>query len=858
MPKLVVLGDAKSGSEYMLDGEKFTMGRRKSSDIPVADAKSSRDHAEIIKQGSIYYLRDLGSRNGTFVNGTRVSSDTELSFGDEICIGDCKYQFQGDNAGKPIDFEISGYSIEKSIGEGGMGVVYKARQVSMDRVVALKVLSEKFSSNTEFIDRFIREARSAGRLNHPNVIHVHDVSKTAGRYFFSMEFIDGPTIKKLLKDKGVLPPKQSLEIVTQAARALEFAHENGIVHRDVKPDNIMLTSEGVVKLGDLGIAKSFDDGGREEDAQRNRVFGTPHYMSPEQALGKAIDRRADVYSLGATFYHMLTGKTPFSGKSVPDILKAHVQDSLEPIQHLNDKVPEQICFVVERMMAKTPDKRYENMTRLLEDLEKAIDADDAEIKRIPPGESSIMQALPKKLVDDGDTDTKTGDYRLQRRRRHIGNLLVMLILLVLAVGALLATYFVVKHLQEKPDKIDNLENNNGGSVVLTPSARMLSTAKAFFAQARYDEARTVARQIVNEHAGCPEVPAANKIIKDVVAIEENELKAEMGLVEARIRKFTRENSQDLNGIMKLWNEVLANKRFAGTTFAADAKKRVDILTRQINRLNTVKRRAEYKIASDKSEAFLRAHDYTEASKVLLSFAGFNAGTEECTAAESRAKEIEAFAAKRIKDAETNVENFYKSAKFASAIKELEDLQAQVKSSKWLAAIPAKIQALKDRIKADYQKDSKAVFEHAKAGKMDGALKLVDNLEGRFRDSSFGESATRLKTDLESLPKLRAQVVAAIKRAGPKRITFEMDAALLGGVVWSVSAADEKGITISGKKLGQLLEMPLRWPALSPKDTYNTYILYLSKPSKACHGQIAFFCRIKGLKKEADFHSKKAE
>ncbi|MHC4917281.1 MAG: protein kinase domain-containing protein, partial [Planctomycetota bacterium] len=454
MPKIIVRQGRTSGQEYDLEGEKFTMGRRKASDIPVADPKSSRNHAEIFKQGNHFYVRDLASRNGTFLNGERLAGDTQLSFGDKVSIGDTVMEFVGDSDGKPIDFEIPGYQIQERIGEGGMGVVYKARQVSMDRTVALKVLSEKYSSNSEFIDRFIREARSAGRLNHPNVIHVHDVSKAGGRYFFSMEFIDGPTVKNLLKEKGRLPYRQSLEIITQAAKALEFAHENGIIHRDIKPDNIMLTSEGIVKIADLGIAKSFEEGSiSPEGVGQRKVLGTPHYMAPEQALGKAIDRRADVYSLGASFYHMLTGKTPFKGSTITELLKAHVHEKLEPIQVLNRDVPEPVCFVVERMMAKSPEKRYDSMTRLLEDLAKA-GQDQGDIERLAPEESSIM---PPAQAAAARAKAQAEAPRARAKAYNpTTNLIVMGAAILLVLGVLIGSYLLVQYVKRnREDRQDD-------------------------------------------------------------------------------------------------------------------------------------------------------------------------------------------------------------------------------------------------------------------------------------------------------------------------------------------------------------------------------------------------------------------
>src|SRR6185436_7641181 len=221
---------------------------------------------------------------------------------------------------------------------------------------------------------------------------VHDISRANGRHYFSMEFIDGPSVKETLKLEKKLDVNRALDIALQAAKALEFAHENKIVHRDVKPDNIMLTREGIVKIADLGIAKTFEEGAPSAKEAR-RVMGTPHYMAPEQALGKTIDHRVDIYSLGATFYHMVTGTTPFAGSTAHEILKAHIQQSLPPIQDLNPKVPDPVCFIIERMMAKLPEKRYPDMSKVIADIERVQRGVIAGIDRIEAGESTIMRAV---------------------------------------------------------------------------------------------------------------------------------------------------------------------------------------------------------------------------------------------------------------------------------------------------------------------------------------------------------------------------------------------------------------------------------------------------------------------------------
>ncbi len=856
MPKVIVRQGRNADAEYKLEGEKFTMGRRKASDIPVADPKSSRNHAEIFKQGEHYYVRDLASRNGTFLNGERLAGDTQLSFGDKVSIGDTVMEFLGDSAGKPIDFEIPGYQIQERVGEGGMGVVYRARQVSMDRVVALKVLSEKYSANSEFIDRFIREARAAGRLNHPNVIHVHDVSKAGGRYFFSMEFIDGPSVKQLLKEKARLPVRQSLEILTQAAKALEFAHENGIIHRDIKPDNIMLTGEGIVKIADLGIAKSFEEGSLSPDGPGQRkVLGTPHYMAPEQALNKAIDRRADLYSLGATFYHMLTGKTPFTGSTIAELLKAHVHEKLEPIQMLNPEVPEPVCFVVERMMAKVPEKRYENMTRLLEDLVKADADEPADIQRVDPEASSIMPAAEA---------AKVAALRAQARPRAraakpMVGLVVMVVALFVVVGVAVGAYFLVREIKErrkrrKPPPIIIRDGPRGPK--LTEPERLLKEAREFMAAGKEDLARSRAETVVSSFADSPQAEEAKGIVEGIDKLRASRQAKKIAELVAKAEAVKRDKPADYGEQIKAWQDVIL--LFPGTPEAERAKTEITAVRAKRDAGEAGRRREGYNAALRKSQAAARQHDYEQAVKILEAFAGLHGGSGEATAAATRAKEIEQHADKLLKAAEAQSAKEFGDDNFTAAIKVFTDLKAQVKSAKWLKDIPAKVDGVKAKIKAAYDADAKLVMDEVKAGKLREATGRARDLGHRFRATVHARPAEALRAGLDGLPRLHKKVLAAIKKLGPRKVTFKMEAALFPGVTWRVTSADSEKLTLSAKKSGMDMDSPLTWAKLSPRDAYNIYTLYLDKPAKEDHRLLAFWCLVRGLAKEAAEHAKKAE
>ena len=266
---------------------------------------------------------------------------------------------------------ISGYKILTKIGHGSMGSIYKALQISMDRIVAIKCLAAKYAQNEKFCDRFLREARAVARLNHPNIIQGIDVGDSNGIHYFAMEYVDGPTVGELLKRGGALDEKRAINIVTQIARALQHAFNHGIIHRDVKPDNIMLTREGVAKLCDLGLAKLPKQAGDPSGTRLGASLGTPYYIAPEQARGeRSVDTRADIYSLGASFYHMVTGEVIFPGLSAADVISKHLTEPVTPPRVKNPLVSGVVDWVVVKMVQKAREERYQTPNEIVHDLER--------------------------------------------------------------------------------------------------------------------------------------------------------------------------------------------------------------------------------------------------------------------------------------------------------------------------------------------------------------------------------------------------------------------------------------------------------------------------------------------------------
>ncbi len=264
---------------------------------------------------------------------------------------------------------IPGYEVLELLGEGGMGVVYRARQKSLDRIVALKVLPPHAARETAFIKRFISEARTVARLNHENIIAGIDVGEADGTYYFAMEHVEGESVADMIERLGPLDERFALDVARQIARALEHAHKHGLVHRDVKPQNILVTRTDLAKLCDLGLAKMTSDASGDAGSP----VGTPHYLSPEQARGDAdVDIRSDIYSLGATLYHMLTGHTPFDGQSPMVLMTKHLTEEPVAARKRNPDVSKAASELVQTLMAKDKEDRHQTPTELLDDIERVL------------------------------------------------------------------------------------------------------------------------------------------------------------------------------------------------------------------------------------------------------------------------------------------------------------------------------------------------------------------------------------------------------------------------------------------------------------------------------------------------------
>ncbi|MCC7139275.1 MAG: serine/threonine protein kinase [Planctomycetes bacterium] len=266
--------------------------------------------------------------------------------------------------------QIAGYRLLERLGGGAMGTVYKARQLSLDRDVAIKILSAELAQDPTFVARFEREAKAVARLNHANIISGIDVGDADGVKYFVMEYVDGSTVASLLRRGGPLDEERALLIAQQVCRALDHAYKNNLVHRDLKPDNVLITRDGIAKVCDLGLAKLEDLPPSADGARR---MGTPDYISPEQARGDAnVDIRSDLYGLGATLHHMLVGRPPFDGATPQAVMAKHLTELPTPVRKLDATLSPLTEVIVLRLMQKRREDRYQTPAECLQKLDEAV------------------------------------------------------------------------------------------------------------------------------------------------------------------------------------------------------------------------------------------------------------------------------------------------------------------------------------------------------------------------------------------------------------------------------------------------------------------------------------------------------
>ena len=308
------------------------------------------------------------------------------------------------------------YEVLEKIGTGGMSDVYKAKDQKLNRLVAVKVLKQEFSENRNFVSKFRVEAQAAAGLMHPNIVNVYDVGEENGIHYIVMELVEGITLKKYIEKKVRLTTKEAISIAIQVSMGIEAAHNNHIIHRDIKPQNIIISKEGKVKVTDFGIAKA-----ASSNTITSNVMGSVHYTSPEQARGGFSDEKSDIYSMGITMFEMLTGRVPYNGDTTVSIAIRHIQDPMPSLRDFVPEIPVSVENIVMKCTQKSPDRRYQNMGDMIKDLKQSLINPDAVIAQIDTaddtGKTKVMPGQTPPIPMPAVLDTVWED-KIPRRETY--------------------------------------------------------------------------------------------------------------------------------------------------------------------------------------------------------------------------------------------------------------------------------------------------------------------------------------------------------------------------------------------------------------------------------------------------------
>ena len=312
------------------------------------------------------------------------------------------------------------YEILEKIGTGGMSDVYKAKCHKLNRFVAIKVLKQEFSENANFVSKFRTEAQAAAGLMHPNIVNVYDVGEENGIYYFVMEMVEGITLKKYIEKKARLSVKEAISIAIQVSMGIEAAHNNHIIHRDIKPQNIMISKDGKVKVTDFGIAKA-----ATSNTITSNVMGSVHYTSPEQARGGYSDEKSDIYSLGITMFEMLTGRVPFNGETTVAIAIKHIQEELPSTREYVPEIPISVEQIVFKCCQKSPDRRYQSMAELIDDLKQSLlNPDEDFVKVVEPDRRASTRMITDREMERikrASAEKDNLDESMRLNRANYGN-----------------------------------------------------------------------------------------------------------------------------------------------------------------------------------------------------------------------------------------------------------------------------------------------------------------------------------------------------------------------------------------------------------------------------------------------------
>jgi serine/threonine-protein kinase len=710
---------------------------------------------------------------------------------------------------------IKGYEILTKLGQGGMGAVFKARQKSLDRMVALKILAPHLAKDKVYVERFLREARAVAKLNHPNIIQGIDVGESDRHYYFAMEFVDGPTVADVLRSDGPLDEKRALRITLEIAQALENAYEHGLVHRDVKPDNIMLTAGGEAKLCDLGLAKSASASEPGATNSSRVVMGTPHYISPEQAKGEQdIDTRADIYSLGATLFHMLTGRTPFEGTSPPVIMTKHLTDLVDDPCDLVPDLSEDVALLINKMMAKHRDDRYETPTDHIADIKAVMAGKEPSCA----SEGALGVALPSSPTPMPEIKrhrTRHAPRRSSGRQRQAGGMLFALGAVVIAVGAGLA-------LLPGRGRPRGTRSSSSGNTTRPPSGSQMAVSGGAGVHSKEDNAKFLFEQ-ASAFAKAPEnaerFEAVVSEYQTVQTVGANTEYANLATIE--INRWRRRK--------RIWQTKQVDKARADALAYAERG--------EYQRAMGVWDRIPKSVLDPDDERAKKILEFERRAIVTHGLEVLRVASEEAHAlvAEGKTKDARR---RLMKAASVNLDIV--EGKYASAKRDLED------------AIKKKLGRLRASVEAEWEAGEDEVLELARTGEFAAA---EDKAKALQRARKFGRWRERAKQLADDMRRMALQQELALEGIATQVGSQQRISLHKGARGYSAKITDVSGNKITISPLSSTAQVVvIKVTELSADDIRRLAPIKLSSP--AGHYDYAILLFYMGAPKSAKPHFEK--
>lgn len=581
--------------------QQMTIGRESENELKIPENSVSRRHCKIYLKNGCYYIEDLNSLNGTQVNGQFITQPTPLKEGDQISVGETVLVWQEKQQKDPlIGQELGGYQIIQRLGKGGMGTVYLAKQMSLDREVALKILDSKIAKDNTFVRRFLDEARACATLNHPNIIQIYDAGEAQGYFYFSMEYAKGGSVQNLIAGGKSLTWQEAMPLILDTAAGLEYAEKKKIVHRDIKPDNLMLTEEKRVKIVDLGLARRFD---RSPTSEEQGIYGTPYYVAPEQVQGLPVDHRTDIYAFGASCYRIFAGHTPFQGNSVLAILQKNLHEMPPPLKEVIPDFPLVLSNLIVKMMQKNPEDRCSSNAEVIQTIRDFMQS--AEKMAVA---ASAAHHLSTRRTSSLNRTTMSIAYKDMKRRQTKKDIWHQPIFWVIVGAVFFLIAFGIGWEVQQPT-IPTIDPNQ---VAQTAYQGILAKYQQYGPSIELINASdAVAKKYANTVWGNKAQELTNQIRQKWAEQQKQKAEEQQSQEQYKIaQQYERDNPEDWPNILQKYQDIADQLPF--TTFGKLAQKDAERCRREISatkdqlwqKFRTLKEELEQNISEDN---FIQAH-----------------------------------------------------------------------------------------------------------------------------------------------------------------------------------------------------------------------------------------------------------